>query len=118
MPARRGLDIAAGDGNASIPAAERGASVMASDLTSELLEAGRARAADASLDLSWQAASGVGFRDFVKRSCGPTIVAYRGVEDQSERVAELDAALAELGDRYRDGDLAQLEYLLTTGTVR
>ena len=38
------LDVAAGTGNASIPAAERGAEVVASDLTPELLDAGRATA--------------------------------------------------------------------------
>jgi SAM-dependent methyltransferase len=48
----RVLDVGAGTGNASIPAAERGASVIASDLTPELLEAGRNRA-DADLDLEW-----------------------------------------------------------------
>ena len=37
------LDVAAGTGNASIPAAERGAHVTASDLTPELLQAGQAR---------------------------------------------------------------------------
>ncbi|MGM1030443.1 MAG: class I SAM-dependent methyltransferase [Actinomycetota bacterium] len=222
----RVLDIAAGDGNASIPAAERGASVVASDLTPELLEAGRARTADAALDITWQAADaealpftdgafdaaiscvgimfapfhgaaaselvrvvrpggrigliawtpegfigemfrimrpfaptpppgaepavlwgdeehvrallevrvelelrrelldvrrfadGADFRDFFKRTYGPTIATYRGIADHPERVAELDALLADLGDRHRDGDLVQLEYLLTTGTVR
>ena len=49
----RVLDVAAGTGNASLPAAEAGASVTASDLTPELLEAGRARAEAASLDLDW-----------------------------------------------------------------
>jgi 2-polyprenyl-3-methyl-5-hydroxy-6-metoxy-1,4-benzoquinol methylase len=34
------LDVGAGTGNASIPAAQRGASVTASDLTPELLDAG------------------------------------------------------------------------------
>jgi SAM-dependent methyltransferase len=48
----RVLDVAAGTGNASIPAAERGATVVASDLTPELLEAGRERA-DAELSLDW-----------------------------------------------------------------
>ena len=38
------LDVAAGTGNASIPAARAGAAVTASDLTPELLEAGRRRA--------------------------------------------------------------------------
>ena len=41
-PGDRVLDVAAGSGNAAIPAALAGASVVASDLTPELLEAGRA----------------------------------------------------------------------------
>jgi SAM-dependent methyltransferase len=49
----RVLDVAAGTGNASIPAAERGASVTASDLTPELLEAGRSRAESSDLELEW-----------------------------------------------------------------
>jgi len=50
---QRILDVAAGTGNASIPAAETGASVVASDLTPRLLEAGQARAAAANLKLEW-----------------------------------------------------------------
>jgi SAM-dependent methyltransferase len=49
----RVLDVAAGTGNASIPAAATGASVVASDLTPELFEAGRARAAEAGVELEW-----------------------------------------------------------------
>jgi SAM-dependent methyltransferase len=49
----RVLDVAAGTGNASIPAAQRGADVVASDLTPELLEAGRRRAKAAGVDLDW-----------------------------------------------------------------
>jgi SAM-dependent methyltransferase len=49
----RVLDVAAGTGNASLPAAERGATVTASDLTPELLEAGRRRAEAAGLELEW-----------------------------------------------------------------
>jgi SAM-dependent methyltransferase len=49
----RVLDVAAGTGNASIPAAERGARVTASDLTPELLEAGRGRAESSGLELDW-----------------------------------------------------------------
>ncbi|MGY1620268.1 class I SAM-dependent methyltransferase [Geodermatophilus sp. SYSU D00691] len=47
------LDVAAGTGNASLPAAERGAAVTASDLTPELLEVGRRRAEAAGLELEW-----------------------------------------------------------------
>ena len=49
----RVLDIAAGTGNAAIPAAQRGANVTASDLTPELLEAGRRRADEAGVALDW-----------------------------------------------------------------
>ena len=49
----RVLDVAAGTGNASIPAAQRGASVVASDLTPELFEAGRRRAEAAGVKLEW-----------------------------------------------------------------
>ncbi len=47
------LDVAAGTGNASLPAAERGADVTASDLTPELLDDGRKRAEAAGLELEW-----------------------------------------------------------------
>jgi SAM-dependent methyltransferase len=49
----RVLDVAAGTGNASIPAAQTGARVTASDLTPELLEAGRSRPEAAGLDIEW-----------------------------------------------------------------
>jgi SAM-dependent methyltransferase len=47
------LDVAAGTGNASIPAARRGATVTACDLTPELLEAGRRRAEAEGIELAW-----------------------------------------------------------------
>jgi SAM-dependent methyltransferase len=47
------LDVAAGTGNASIPAAQRGANVTASDLTPELFEAGRSRATAEGVELDW-----------------------------------------------------------------
>ncbi len=50
----RVLDIGAGTGNAAVPAARTGATVVASDLTPELLEAGRAEHPDAAID--WQVA--------------------------------------------------------------
>ncbi|HWT90591.1 MAG TPA: class I SAM-dependent methyltransferase [Solirubrobacterales bacterium] len=52
-PGQRVLDVAAGTGNASIPAAQAGADVVASDLTPELFDAGRARAQAEGVELEW-----------------------------------------------------------------
>ncbi|BBY29374.1 class I SAM-dependent methyltransferase [Mycolicibacterium sediminis] len=49
----RVLDVAAGAGNAAIPAAVAGAVVTASDLTPELFAAGRTAAAARGVDLEW-----------------------------------------------------------------
>lgn len=49
----RVLDVAAGTGNASIPAAQAGATVTASDLTPELLAAGSGRPEAAGLAIDW-----------------------------------------------------------------
>lgn len=49
----RVIDVAAGSGNASIPAARAGADVTATDLTPELLDAGRRTAESAGLRLTW-----------------------------------------------------------------
>jgi SAM-dependent methyltransferase len=54
QPGDRVLDVAAGSGNAAIPAAVAGASVVASDLTPELFEAGREAAAARGVELEWQ----------------------------------------------------------------
>jgi SAM-dependent methyltransferase len=53
-PGDRVLDVAAGTGNAAIPAAQTGASVVASDLCPELLESGRALAAEQGVELEWR----------------------------------------------------------------
>src|SRR5215212_4055171 len=53
-PGQRVLDVAAGTGNAAIPAALAGADVVASDLTPALLEAGRARAEARGVRLEWR----------------------------------------------------------------
>jgi ubiquinone/menaquinone biosynthesis C-methylase UbiE len=55
-PGQRVLDVAAGSGNAAIPAALAGADVVASDLTPELLEAGEKRALDRGVVLDWRVA--------------------------------------------------------------
>jgi SAM-dependent methyltransferase len=219
------LDIAAGSGNASIPAAQTGAVVVATDLTPDLVETGRQAAAALGLDMQWEVADaehlpcadgefdvaiscvgimfaphhqqaadelvrvvrpggriglvswtpagfigqmfatmkpyapppppgaqppplwgdeghvlellgdrvtdvvaatravrvelfpdGAAFRDFFKRAYGPTIAVYRSLADDPARVAELDAALAGLGDdALRDGAM-QWEYLLLSAT--
>lgn len=56
LPGSRVLDVAAGTGNAAIPAAASGASVVACDLTPELLEAGRQLAAVHGIELEWHEA--------------------------------------------------------------
>jgi len=50
------LDVAAGTGNAAIPAARTGATVTACDLTPELLEAGRRQAVATGVQLRWEEA--------------------------------------------------------------
>ncbi|MEO3757397.1 methyltransferase domain-containing protein [Mycobacterium sp. B14F4] len=52
-PGDRVLDVAAGSGNAAIPAAAAGAVVTASDLTPELFDAGRRLAAERGVQLEW-----------------------------------------------------------------
>lgn len=224
-PGQRVLDVAAGTGNASIPAALAGAEVVAADLTQPLLDAGRARATEAGARLEWRQAdaealpwpdasfdtvmSVVGvmfapqheasahelvrvcrpggrlgliswtpegfigrmlavtkpyaappppgsqppplwgveshvrellgeavgsfvahrrtvavsfespedFRDYFKRTYGPTIATYRLVADDPQRVAALDAALADLARSAMDGKgRMEWEYLLVTAT--
>ena len=223
----RVLDVAAGSGNAAIPAARAGADVVASDLTPDLLETGRQEAdaegvalrwevadaealpyADGEFDaviscvgvmfaphhqqaadelvrvvrpggriglLSWTPAGFIGrmfatmkpyapapppgaqppplwgdeahvrellgdrvtdvvaetrslivelfrdgaaFRDFFKRTYGPTIAVYRSLADDPVRAAELDAALAALGDDALHDGAMEWDYLLLTGRRR
>lgn len=52
----RVLDVAAGAGNAAIPAALAGATVVACDLTPELLEAGRRQANRVGVSIDWREA--------------------------------------------------------------
>jgi len=227
-PGQHVLDVAAGTGNAALPAVRTGADVVASDITQALLDIGRRTAEAEGLDLDWRAddaqalpyddgefdaviscvgvmfaprhqdaadeltrvvrpggrigllswtpegfigrmfatmkpyapapppgaqppprwgdeahvrellgdrvadvvavretvvvdrfASGAEFRDFFKATYGPTIMVYRSIADDPSLVAELDAALAALGDSaLGDGALAdgrmEWEYLLLT----
>jgi SAM-dependent methyltransferase len=60
---------------------------------------------------------GAAFRDFFKRTYGPTIAVYRSLAEHPDRAAQLDADLAALGDdAFRDGAM-EWEYLLLTGVV-
>lgn len=222
-PGDRVLDVAAGSGNAAVPAARTGADVVASDLTPELVETGRQAAANLGATLRWEVADaehlpyadasfdvvlscvgvmfaphhqqaadelvrvlrpggrlallswtpsgfigrmfatmkpyapppppgaqppplwgdeahvrsllgdrvtdlvaqtrtlrvdrfpdGAAFRDFFKRTYGPTIAVYRSLADDPARAAELDAALAELGDEAAREGVMEWEYLLVT----
>ncbi|OBB15997.1 hypothetical protein A5761_13490 [Mycolicibacterium setense] len=56
-PGDRVLDVAAGTGNAAIPAAATGAQVTASDLCPELLEQGRRLSAEAGVTIDWAEAN-------------------------------------------------------------
>lgn len=55
-PGDRVLDIAAGSGNAAIPAARAGGNVIACDLTPALLAAGRREAAKYGVNIEWREA--------------------------------------------------------------
>ena len=55
-PGQRVLDVAAGTGTSAIPSARRGAEVVATDLTPELLAVGRATAEAEGIELTWQTA--------------------------------------------------------------
>ena len=89
----RVLDVAAGTGNASLPAAQTGARVTASDLTPELLEAGRHRAEAQGLELEWAEADAEGLPfddesfDVVMSSIGAMFAPrHQAVADELVRV--------------------------------
>ncbi len=59
------------------------------------------------------------FRDFFKRTYGPTIATYRSIDTDPDRVAQLDFELAELARRHDRGQtpggtVMDWEYLLLT----
>jgi SAM-dependent methyltransferase len=89
----RVLDVAAGSGNAAIPAASAGGIVTASDLTPELFDPGRRIAAERGVDLEWVEADaeGLPFADNsfdVVMSCVGAMFAphHRATADELVRV--------------------------------
>jgi len=87
------LDVAAGSGNVSLPAAAAGAAVTATDLTPELLQIGRGRAEAHGLEITWQEADAehLGFDDGsfdVTTSCVGVMFApfHQPVADELVRV--------------------------------
>ncbi len=97
----RVLDVAAGSGNASLVAAERGAEVVASDLTPELLATGQDRAADRGLSIEWVEADAeflpFGDREFdATLSCVGVMFApfHQPVADELVRVTKPGGTIA------------------------
>jgi SAM-dependent methyltransferase len=97
------LDVAAGTGNASLVAAERGAKVTASDLTPELLDAGRKRAEAEGLELDWVEADAEnlpfedGSFDVVMSSIGAMFAPHhQDVADELVRVCRPGGTIAML----------------------
>lgn len=57
------------------------------------------------------------FRDFFKRTYGPTIAVYRAISDDPEATRALDSALAALADGALEDGVMEWEYLLATAVV-
>ena len=100
-PSDRVLDVAAGTGSASIPAAEIGARVVASDLTPELLEIGRRDAEARGVDLDWRTADaealpfGDGEFDVVLSAIGVMFAPYhQAAADELIRVCRPGGTIA------------------------
>jgi 2-polyprenyl-3-methyl-5-hydroxy-6-metoxy-1,4-benzoquinol methylase len=80
------LDVACGTGNAAIPAAQARGNVIGLDLTSELFEAGRRRAAEAGVEIEWVEGDAESLRTTTRAStsccprsaaCSPPITSAR-----------------------------------------
>ncbi|HWH45224.1 MAG TPA: methyltransferase domain-containing protein [Thermoleophilaceae bacterium] len=102
-PGMKVLDVAAGTGNASIPAARTGADVTASDLTPELLEAGRVRAEAEGVELEWTPADAENLPfedasfDVVMSSIGAMFAPqHQAVADEMARVCRPGGTVAML----------------------
>jgi len=56
------------------------------------------------------------FRGYFASHYGPTMATYRAVADDPQLVADLDAAIDALADRFTDAGVMSWEYLLLTCT--
>ncbi|KAA1400096.1 class I SAM-dependent methyltransferase [Aeromicrobium ginsengisoli] len=56
------------------------------------------------------------FRDFFKRTYGPTIAVYRNIAEDPDKVDALDRELADLARRQGETGAMEWEYLLVTAT--
>jgi SAM-dependent methyltransferase len=108
------LDVAAGTGNASIPAAAAGARVIATDLTPELFTAGRQRAQRAGVELDWIAADAEDLPfednrfDYVLSSIGVQFVPrHEVVASELVRVCRPGGTVA-LGNWAADGYIGRI----------
>ena len=108
------LDVAAGTGNASIPAAAAGAHVIATDLTPELFTAGRQRAQRAGVELEWIAADAEDLPfdddrfDYVLSSIGVQFVPrHELVASELVRVCRPGGTIA-LGNWAADGYIGRI----------
>jgi len=63
-------------------------------------------------------ADGIAFREYFKANYGPTIAAYRGIAEDPDRVAALDADIAALADHFLRRGSMDWEYLLLTARKR
>jgi SAM-dependent methyltransferase len=110
---QRVLDVAAGSGNAAIPAAEAGAKVVASDLAPELLDTGRREAGTRGVGLDWTEADAeaIPFDDDefdVVMSCIGAIFAphHRQVADELVRVCRPGGIIGMINWAY-EGSIAE-----------
>lgn len=108
----RVLDVAAGTGNAAIPAALAGARVVASDLTPELLDTGRQLAQARGADVEWRQADA----EALPFADGEFDVVVAG--EVLEHVEDLDAVVYEALRVLRPGGTFVCDTLNATWAAR
>ncbi|MBG6189491.1 hypothetical protein IWX64_000411 [Arthrobacter sp. CAN_A212] len=116
QPGDRVLDVAAGTGNAAIPAVLAGASVVAKKLVGERVTTIEEPKATLRVD---HFSSAEGFRDYFKTRYGPYIAVYRNIGDDVARVSSLDQALVEVARKYAQSNRdIEWDYPILTATVQ